>query len=85
MSRLINAALVDQTFCNLLLSEPASAIEQGYNGEDFRLSRLETEFVLSVQAESLTDFAIRWTKMCTDLVSTAEFMDVMLPVRSMSC
>jgi hypothetical protein len=82
MSRLINAALVDQSFCSRLLSEPASAIENGYNGEKFSLSSLETEFVFSVKANSLTDFAIRWTKFSTDMISTAEYMDVMIPIRN---
>jgi hypothetical protein len=82
MSRLINAALVDQTFCNKLLCDPESAIQHGYNGEVFNLSRLETDFVLHAQAESLTDFAVRWTKFSSELVSTAEFMDVMVPVRT---
>jgi hypothetical protein len=82
MSRLINAALVDKSFCGRLLSEPASAIENGYNGEIFRLSSLETEFVFSVKADSLTDFAIRWLKFSNDMVATAEFMDEMLPIRN---
>ncbi len=85
MSRLINAALVDQSFCSLLLSRPAAAIEKGYNGEAFNLSRLEKEFVLSVQANSLTDFAIRWSKYSKDMVSIAEFIDVLLPNRMMEC
>jgi hypothetical protein len=85
MSRLINAALVDQTFCSLLLSSPATAIKKGYNGEVFNLSGLEKQFVLSVQAKSLTDFALRWSKYSKDLVSTAEFIDAMLPNRTMDC
>ncbi len=85
MSRLINAALVDETFCRKLLFEPESAISAGYNGEIFRLSSFEAKFVLSVKAESLTDFAVRWTKSSDELVSTAEFMDEMLPVGKMNC
>lgn len=82
MSRLINAALVDQSFCSMLLSQPSQALDQGYNGEVFHLSELEKQFVYSVQAKSLTDFAIRWSKYSKDLVSTAEFIDVMLPGRT---
>jgi hypothetical protein len=85
MSRLINAALVDQTFCKALLSTPDSALAKGYNGEIFHLSRTEKEFVLTVRAQSLTDFAQRWTKYTKDLVSTAEFLDSMLPNRKMDC
>jgi len=82
MSRLINAALVDESFCSKLLSEPASAIKDGYNGENFSLSSLESEFVSSVKAVSLTDFAVRWTKFSNDMVSTADYMDVVIPIRN---
>jgi hypothetical protein len=82
MSRLINAALVDKSFCHWLLFEPAKALKNGYNGEAFHLSRIETEFVFSVKAESLDDFARRWTKCSTDIVRTSEYMDTLLPVRT---
>jgi len=59
MSRLVNAALVDRSFCSLLLSRPDSALEKGFNGEVFNLSPSEKEFVLNVQAKSLDDFVIR--------------------------
>ena len=85
MSRLINAALVDKAFCSKLLFEPALAITNGYNGEHFSLSSLENQFVLNVKAESLADFASRWTKYANDLISTADFMDTMLPVMAQTC
>jgi hypothetical protein len=85
MSRLINAALVDKTFCSSLLFTPALAIKDGYNGEIFHLSSAEQDFVMSVRAQSLTDFAQRWTKYSRDLISTAEFLDSMLPNRKMDC
>ncbi len=66
MSRLISAALVDQGFCRLLLSNPLAALSRGYNGETFELSAVERSFVLSVQAESLTDFAARWVKQASE-------------------
>ncbi len=85
MSRLINAALVDATFCKTLLFDPESAIQKGYNGEKFRLSRIETQFVMTVKAQTLSDFAVRWTKCSQELVTTAEYMDAMLPVRTQNC
>ena len=85
MSRLINAALVDENFCRRLLSDPESAINAGYNGEKFRLSHFEAQFVLNVKAESLADFAVRWTKSADELVATAEYMDAMLPVGTQNC
>jgi hypothetical protein len=82
MSRLINAALVDKSFCDKLLFKPESAIEEGYNGEQFSLSRLENDFVVSVKAKSLEEFANRWLKCSTDMVKIAEYIDVMLPART---
>jgi len=60
MSHLINAALVDKEFCELLLTNPSDALAQGCYGEKFNLPRKERQFVLTTQAASLTDFAERW-------------------------
>ncbi len=62
ISRLITAAVVNQGFCRLLLSNPEQAISSGYNGETFRLDRHERELVLSIQASSLADFAVKISK-----------------------
>jgi len=59
ISRLITAAVVNQGFRNLLLSNPEKAIATGYNGESFGLDRHEKELILSIQATSLTDFAVK--------------------------
>jgi hypothetical protein len=85
MSRLINAALVDSSFCSLLLYKPAQALKQGYLGEVFNLSELETQFVIQARANSLTDFAMRWSNYSKDMVSTAKFIDIMLPNRKLEC
>ena len=60
MGRLINAALVDQEFCDLLLCVPSVALEKGFNGRAFRLSARERQFVLTVKATSLINFAEQW-------------------------
>lgn len=57
ISRLLTAAVVNQRFCNLLLSNPASALDSGYNGETFSLASEEKDLILSIQANSLSDFA----------------------------
>lgn len=57
LGRLIAAAVISSSFCRLLLKDPVRAIRQGYNGESFRLSQPVEEFVLSIQAESLPEFA----------------------------
>jgi hypothetical protein len=62
ISRLISAAVVNQRFCKLLLTNPEKAIASGYNGETFRLDRKEQELILSIQASSLADFAVKVSK-----------------------
>ncbi|MBN1148378.1 MAG: hypothetical protein JXA78_14055 [Anaerolineales bacterium] len=62
MSHLINAALVDQEFCRLLLTNPTDALAQGCYGEMFNLPNKERQFVLTTRASSLTDFAERWIR-----------------------
>lgn len=62
ISRLITAAVVNQGFCKLLLTNPEKAIAAGYNGEVFRLDRREIELVLSIRANSLADFAVKVSK-----------------------
>ena len=62
LSRLITAAVVNRGFCNLLLANPAMALATGYNGELFHLETEEQEFVLSIRATSLADFAEQLTR-----------------------
>ena len=57
ISRLLSAAVINKGFRDLLLSDPARALAQGYYGEKFSLDNEQEALVLSVQAESLTDFA----------------------------
>jgi hypothetical protein len=57
LSRMMTAAVVNQKFRDLLLSNPEAAMSRGYLGEKFSLNPDEMELVLSIQATSLTDFA----------------------------
>ena len=57
LSRLLNAAIVSASFCDLLLKSPDRALATGYNYEPFQLSLEERSRVLSIQATSLADFA----------------------------
>ena len=59
LSRLLTAAVINRGFCKLLLTNPAKALERGYNGESFRLGREEHELILSIRAKSLADFAMQ--------------------------
>ncbi len=57
ISRLITAAVVNQGFRSLLLSNPEKALSSGYYGESFRLDGREKELILSIHANNLADFA----------------------------
>jgi hypothetical protein len=59
LSRLLTAAVVNQEFCKLLLTNPATALKTGYNDESFRLAAEEESIVLSIRAASLTEFALQ--------------------------
>jgi hypothetical protein len=59
LSRLITAAVINQSFRSLLLSNPEKALTTGFNGEAFRLDRDERELVLSIRATSLSEFAVK--------------------------
>ena len=59
LSRLINAAVVSPAFCKLLLTNPEAALVTGYHGEIFQLASEEREWVVSIRATSLTDFALQ--------------------------
>jgi hypothetical protein len=61
LSRLLTAAVVNRNFCNMLLTNPANALDAGYNGESFRLAKEEKALILSINAKSLTEFAMKLT------------------------
>ena len=60
-SRLVNAAIISQDFCQLLLTSPAKALTTGYNGDSFDLTAEEQDLILSIRASSLVDFARQLT------------------------
>jgi len=57
VNRLLAAAVISNQFCNLLLRDPARALQQGFAGEHFILSNAEQDFILSLHARSLQEFA----------------------------
>ena len=57
ISRLLAAAVINQSFRDLLLTRPAEALEQGYYGEEFALDSNEKNLVLSLQAKDLSELA----------------------------
>ncbi|MBX2999187.1 MAG: hypothetical protein KF893_11805 [Caldilineaceae bacterium] len=56
LNRLLSAAVVNQRFCQLLLTEPATALALGFNGESFALPTEEESLVLSIRATTLQSF-----------------------------
>ena len=60
VGRLLNAAIVDRQFCDLLLTRPDLALANGYSGEPFLLSSKERQFILTAKSTSLADLAKRW-------------------------
>ncbi len=57
MSRLLSAAVISKRFRDLLLSDPARALSQGFCGEEFPLDYDQKALILSIQADSFSDFA----------------------------
>lgn len=57
VNRLLSAAVINERFRHLLLSDAKTALEMGFNGETFSLSPEERERVLSIRATSLQSFA----------------------------
>lgn len=57
LSSVFAAAVVNQSFREILLRDPEMAIQQGYLGRDFALSREEKLLIVSINAKSLTDLA----------------------------
>jgi len=57
ISRILSAAVVNEKFRNLLLSNPGMAIRAGYGGEAFHLAEKDSELISMIRATTLADFA----------------------------
>ena len=57
ISRLLSAAVINKGFRELLLSDPARALSQGFCGEEFPLDYDQKALIKSIRANSLSDFA----------------------------
>jgi hypothetical protein len=56
ITRLLSAAVINHTFCKLLLTNPAAALKAGFNGESFAFSPVEQEQISSIRATTLQNF-----------------------------
>ncbi len=59
ISRLLTAAVINEGFRKMLLSNPELALSKGYIGETFHLSKEERKRLASIRATSLMDFAAK--------------------------
>ena len=59
LSRLLAAAVINQRFRDLLLTQPEEALRVGFQGETFPLSWEDRQRVLAIQAQDLADFALQ--------------------------
>jgi hypothetical protein len=57
ISRVFAAAIVNRQFCSMLLQDPQIALQKGYLGETFSLSKEEQDLIISIRANSLSDLA----------------------------
>lgn len=57
ISRLLAAAVVNPSFCRVLLVDPEQAIENGYQEETFLLSDAARYLLLLIRADSLVELA----------------------------
>jgi len=57
LSQVFAAAVVNQQFCKMLLQDPSIAIQKGYLGQTFSLSKEEQDLITSIRANSLSDLA----------------------------
>jgi hypothetical protein len=58
---LLTAAVVNQRFRKMLLSNPAQALATGYGGEVFHMEKDVRDRVSAIRANSLEDFARQLT------------------------
>jgi hypothetical protein len=56
-SRILTAAVVNEKFRKLLLSNPQMALRSGFGGEAFHLAKEEADRLSTIRAVSLADFA----------------------------
>jgi hypothetical protein len=57
LSQVFAAAVVNQQFCTMLLQDPSIALQKGYLGQAFSLSKEEQDLITSIRAKSLSDLA----------------------------
>jgi hypothetical protein len=57
ISRILTAAVINESFRKLLLANPDKALSSGYRGEPFHLAKEERIRLSAIRASSLAEFA----------------------------
>lgn len=57
ISRILTAAVINENFRKLLLTNPGKALAAGYRGEPFHLATEERSQLAAIRANSLAEFA----------------------------
>lgn len=57
LNRLLSAAVVSKSFCDMLLTSPEVALASGYQGEKFELADADRSWLFSIKPTSLVDLA----------------------------
>lgn len=57
LNRVFAAAVVSRRFRDQLLQNPREALVKGYRGETFTLTPEESDLIVSIRAETLSDLA----------------------------
>ena len=81
LNRLLCAAVVSKSFCNMLLVNPEIALASGYQGEKFDLTDEDRSWLFSMRPSSLADLA---ANMVTHQQKASRQNQVKLPVDSRS-
>jgi hypothetical protein len=68
LSQVFAAAVVNRQFCDMLLQDPSIALQKGYLGEAFSLSKEEKDLIVSIRANSLADLARQVNRTLLDIV-----------------
>jgi len=58
-SRILSAAVINRSFREKLLSDPALAIASGFNGESFDLTDSEKKELSALKGLTLSEFALQ--------------------------
>lgn len=76
VTRLLSAAVVSKRFRELLLHDPQKALEAGYLGRSFALEDEDRAMILSIQADTLAEFALQIVQWCESAQPAQEALPI---------